>query len=417
MAYSEEVRMLSLHQSIPLRSSLAPLTPSLDKHNLLRVGGRLGKAPLNPDEAHPVILPPQSRLTLLFVDFTHTMHGGRAIVKGTIHKCVTCARWRAEPACQLMGALPEHRVTPARPFLSTGMDYAGPIWLRTTSGRGHEAYKGSFSVFICMVTKAVHLEVVSEASLAAFRRFISRLGTCDHLYSDCGTNFQGADREVRRLFNASSQENHSIRRKMSNLKTEWHFNPPAAPHFGGLWEAAVKSTKYHLRRTIGEARLTFEEMTTLLTQVEACLNSKPLAALSDDPTDLAALTPGNFLIGSALQAIPEPSLLDEEISRLSRWQLVTKMGDQVWGRWKREYPQGLTSPSKWRKVQDDVTPGCLCLIVGEQTPPSRWPLARVKEVHPGTDGRVRVVTMITSTSKYTRPVHKLIVLPINANDR
>ncbi|XP_076302063.1 uncharacterized protein LOC143220282 [Lasioglossum baleicum] len=440
MAYPEEMTTQGQHKGIQTRSSLAALAPFLDKFNLLRVGGRVGKAQLNPDEAHPIILPPRSHFTQLLVTFTHksTMHGGvqstlgairqrfwiprgRAIVKGTIHKCLTCLRWRAEPAGQLMGELPKHRVTPSRPFHATAVDYAGPIWLRTTSGRGHKAYKGFLVVFVCMVTKAVHLEVASdysaEAFLAAFRRFVSRRGICAHLYSDCGTNFKGADSELRRLFNAKNRENHSLREEMSKLRTEWHFNPPSAPHFGGLWEAAVKSTKHHLRRTIGEARLTFEEMTTLLTQVEACLNSRPLAALSDDPSDLTALTPGHFLIGTALQAIPEPSLLDEVTNRLTRWQLITKMRDQFWARWKREYLQGLTSRSKWRKVQDDVTMGNLCLIIDEQTPPSRWPLARVKEAHPGADGRVRVVTVVTSTSEYMRPIHKLVVLPIETSDR
>ncbi|XP_076302002.1 uncharacterized protein LOC143220171 [Lasioglossum baleicum] len=440
MAFGKEVSMLTQNQSLSQKSNLAPLVPSLDKHNLMRVGGRLGKAPLNPDETHPIILPPQSHLTQLIVDFIHrsTMHGGvqatlgairqrfwiptgRSIVKKAIRKCVTCLRWRAEPAQQLMADLPTHRVTPARPFHSTGVDYAGPIWLRTTSGRGHKAYKGFFAVFVCMVTKAVHLEVVSdytsEAFLAAFRRFVSRRGICAHLYSDCGTNFIGADRELRRLFTANSQENRSLRDQMSTLRTEWHFNPPAAPHFGGLWEAAVKSTKYHLRRTIGETKLTFEEMTTLLAQVEACLNSRPLAALSDDPADLTALTPGHFLVGSALQALPEPSLLDEGTNRLTRWQLISKMRDQFWARWKREYLHALTSRTKWRQTKENISPGRLCIIVGEQTPPSRWLLARVTEAHPGTDGKVRVVKVATAISEFTRPIHKLVVLPIDTNDR
>lgn len=226
---------------------------------------------------------------------------GRSVVKAIINKCVICLRWRAAPAKQMMGELPEHRVTPARPFHSTGVDYAGPLWLRTTQGRGHKAYKGFFAVFICMVTKAVHL------------------------YSDCGTNFKGADQELRRLFTASSEENRSLWIQMTTLRTQWHFNPPGAPHFGGLWEAAVKSTKHHLRRVIGEARLTFEEMSTLLSQVEACLNSRPLSALSDDPADMTALTPGHFLIGSALNSLPEPSLHDEPDNRLTRWQLKIKM--------------------------------------------------------------------------------------------
>lgn len=149
------------------------------------------------------------------------------------------------------------------------------------------------------------------------------------MYSDCGTNFVGVDKELRELFRAFS-DGRRISQAISKEERAWHFNPPAAPHFGGLWEAAVKSTKYHLRRVIGESTLTFEEMSTLLAQVEACLNSRPLQAMSDDPDDLAALTPGHLLIGAPLLAIPEPSLTDNAPNTLSRWQLLQQMRDHFW---------------------------------------------------------------------------------------
>jgi len=225
-----------------------------------------------------------------------------------------------------MGYLPQERVTPSRPFLNTGVDYAGPVQLRTTRGRGHRAYKAFISVFVCLSTRAVHLEAVSdytaEAFLAALRRFTSRRGLCRTLWSDCGTNFVGADAKLRQFFSASSLDQRRIGKQLASEGIRWRFNPPSAPHFGGVREAAVKSLKHHLRRTIGGATLTFEEMTTLLTQVEACLNSRPLQALTDDAEDLSALTPGHFLIGSALTAVPEPSLSDSPHSHLSRWQML-----------------------------------------------------------------------------------------------
>jgi len=155
----------------------------------------------------------------------------------------------------------------------------------------------------------VHLEVVSdyssEAFLAAFRRFTSRRGLCEELFSDCGTNFVGADKALREMFRASSSDGRRMAHAAASEGIKWNFNPPAAPHFGGLWEAAVKSTKHHLRRVIGETTLTFEEMSTFLAQVEACLNSRPLQALSDDPDDVTALTPGHFLM--ELLSWPFPS--------------------------------------------------------------------------------------------------------------
>ncbi|KAL6416764.1 hypothetical protein ACFW04_014841 [Cataglyphis niger] len=128
---------------------------------------------------------------------------------------------------------------------------------------------------------------------------------------------------------------------------QWRFNPPSAPHFGSLWEAAVKSLKHHLRRVLGESTLTYEEMSTFLTQIESCMNSRPLQALSDDPDDLTALTPGHFLVGTALNALPEPCLVDAPIGRLSLWQLLQKMRDHFWDRWSREYLHSLFQRPKW----------------------------------------------------------------------
>jgi len=129
---------------------------------------------------------------------------GRALVKAVLHRCTTCVRRRAATPQQLMGDLPSRRVTPARPFLNTGVDYAGPLMLRTSKGRGHRAYKGYLAIFVCMSTRAVHLEAVSDYStdafLAALRRFTARRGLCHSITSDCGTTFVGADRQLREFF-------------------------------------------------------------------------------------------------------------------------------------------------------------------------------------------------------------------------
>lgn len=290
-----------------------------------------------------------------------------------------------------MGDLPRQRVVPARPFLHTGVDYAGPISLRMTKGRGYRSYKIFIAVFVCLSTKAVHLEVVSdytsEAFLAVLKRFTSRRGLCRSLYSDCGTNFVRADAQLRAFFSASSPQLHSLADQLSSLCIQWFFNPPSAPHFGGLWEAAVKSLKHYVRRVLGDSTLTFEEMSTLLAQMEACLNSRPLQALSDDPDDVAALTPGHILIESALNAVPELTYESTSTSRLSRYQLLQKMRDHFWDRWSREYLQTLMARSKWWISSDQIRVGRLCLIRGENTPPTRWPLARIVQVHPSEDNK------------------------------
>lgn len=223
----------------------------------------------------------------------------------------------------------------------------------------------------------------------------------------------GAEKELEHLFNLTSAEGRIIAQQIAQDGTKWIFNPAGAPHFGGKWEAAVKSVKFHLRRVIGEATLTYEEFSTLLSEIEAVLNSRPLCPMTEDPEDLQPLTPGHFLIGSPLAVVPEPSLNHEKISRLSRYQLLKVMLDGFWKRWSAEYIQNLQKFDKWDKRVANVKIGTMVLIIDERYPPSKWHLGRVTEVHLGDDG---LATVKTATSSYTRPIVKLCPLPIDVPD-
>jgi len=189
---------------------------------------------------------------------------------------------------QLMGKLPPSRVQPSRPFLTTGMDYAGPTSLRLGAPHNKTITKGYIAIFVCFVTKAAHIEAVTslttEAFLAALRRFIACRGKPKTIFLDNGTNFQGVSNqlhEVYKMLQSSSQ----MARVQDFLATEgcdWKFIPSHGPYFRGLWEAAVQSMKYRLRRTLGSDIATYEELCILLAETEACLNSRPLCTLSDD---------------------------------------------------------------------------------------------------------------------------------------
>lgn len=231
----------------------------------------------------------------------------------------------------------------------------------------------------------------------------------------CGTNLKGANSELQKLFSTSSKELENLASLLANDGTQWNFNPPSAPHFGGKWEAGVKSVKYHIRRVIGNHLLTYEEMTTFLTQVEAVLNSRPLCPLSDDPDDLHALTPAHFLVGGPLAIIPEPSLEIIKISHLSRWQLTRQMLESFWSHWSRECLQRYLAVYKWNQETPPLKEGSLVLVIDERYPPSKWPLGRVALSHPGKDGKVRVVTVRTQTSTLKRPIVKLCPLPITTS--
>ncbi|XP_046404684.1 uncharacterized protein LOC124170045 [Ischnura elegans] len=272
---------------LPKSSPLLPLQPFLDEKGIIRVGGRLNNAVLSYDERHPIIIAKQCHLALLLARHAHaaTLHGGqqltrchlaqkywiirnRVLVKQVIRQCGVCAKFRTKTAHQLMGDLPVERLKPQKAFSFSGVDFAGPVLLRTTKGRGHKCYKGYICLFVCMSTKAVHLECVSDLSsnafTLAFRRFISRRGRCLKLFSDNATNFRGADRELRSLFKAASSFYEKASADLSTCGTDWIFNPPYAPYFGGLWEAGVKSVKHHLRRVNGDQKLTSEEISTPL---------------------------------------------------------------------------------------------------------------------------------------------------------
>ena len=430
--YEKELETLRQGGELPRSHPLRNLYP-VYKDGLIRVGGRLKHSSLAEDEKYPIILPASSKFTDLIIRYCHhlTLHGGVQLslaiarrlfwiikgklkVKAVIHACVQCKRFRAEKTLQLMGDLPKKRVQPSRPFSHSGVDYAGPFLLRISRHRGHKSFKGYFVVFICLCTKAVHLEVVSsydtEGFIAAFKRFVSRRGPCLSLRSDQGTNFIGADAQLHLMHTAGSEFRRSVEHRLQQEGTTWRFNPPGAPHFGGLWKAAVRSAKYHLKRVVGETILTYEEFATLLCQVEACMNSRPLTPLTEDASKLFVLTPAHFLIGETSFLITEPRITEENIPPLQRWHRMQQLAQRFWDCWSSEYLQNLQKRIKWQGLQAAVKVGDIVLLRHENTAPTRWPLARVTEVFPGADDLVQVVTVRTATTTLRRPIAKLVKL-------
>ena len=274
---------------------------------------------------------------------------GRMIIRSVYRQCIVCHRHSVKPKPQMMGQLPIERVTPGPVFDKTGVDYAGPILTKLAHTRKPTIVKSYVCVFVSLTVKAVHLEVVSdlttEAFIACLRRFIARRGKPSLIWSDNGSNFIGAARETKRLIQflnlKANQE--SISDFLSSQMIDRKFIPQRAPHFVGLWEAAVKSMKKHLRKVTGEVRLTFEELATVVSQIEACLNSRPLVPLASDDEGLEVLTPGHFLIGRALEALPDPSFTcnSRDLLLLRRWELCQAIIQHFWKRWSTEYVTNL----------------------------------------------------------------------------
>ncbi|CAK1595311.1 unnamed protein product [Parnassius mnemosyne] len=182
---------------------------------------------------------------------------------------------------------------------------------------------------------------------------------------------------------------------MYNKKIEFKTIPPYSSHFGGLWEAGVKSVKYHLRRILTLAHPTYEEMTTLMVQIEAILNSRPLTPLSTDPSDLSCLTPAHFLIGRLLISVPQPLVIDTKINRLQRYEKIEKLKQHFWQRFSTVYVSLLQQKLKWNYSSGDLQQGSLVLVKDKNRPPLLWLLGRVVKMHPGRDNVNRVADILT----------------------
>ncbi|XP_064076272.1 uncharacterized protein LOC135194591 [Vanessa tameamea] len=265
--------------------------PSETNHNdILRVGGRLKHANIDPEMKHPPIIPCTTRLAELIIDQAHelTCHGGVRLTtafirrkywliggnnatKKRIRLCVKCRRENPVLNQQMMGDLPPSRTNLSGPFFHCGVDYTGHVNVQSSKDRGIKITKGYIAVFVCMATKAVQLEPVSDLStsafLAALRRMIARRGVPGHMYSDQGKNFIGANNVLKQQL-IEIQENQEFKSEIVDMGIEWHHNCPSWPSAGGLWEVAVRSLKHHLKRVVGEQNLTFEEFTILLNQLE-----------------------------------------------------------------------------------------------------------------------------------------------------
>lgn len=188
----------------------------------------------------------------------------------SIGSCITCFKAKPTFYQPLMGELPASSTTPARPFIRVGCDFAGPILVKENSLRCKKLAKTYFCIFVCFVTRAVHIELAGYLSTPCFlnvlKRFVSRRGLCSDIYSDNGTNFVGACQELKTIVKGISKAitvDDDVKQFLLKHKINWHFILPRAPHFGGLWETAVKSAKYHLVRILKDSHLTFEHLYTV----------------------------------------------------------------------------------------------------------------------------------------------------------
>jgi len=315
-----------------------------------------------------------------------------------------------------MGDLPTYRVSAAKAFTHTGVDYAGPIRITLARRRGQHTQKAYICLFVCMVTKAVHIELVSDLTsdmfLAAFKRFISRRGPVSCLYSDNATTYVGAKAQLDELYDflISSKFNASLSSELLSRRIEWKMIPPRAPNFGGLWESNIKSMKTHLYRVIGSQILTYEELQTVLTQIECIMNSRPLSVLSSDPHP-EVLTPAHFLMSTPLQYLPASDISNERVNLHERKKLLDSMIKSFWKKWHLEYLHTLQVRQKWATPDKPLEVGTVVLVEQENTAPLNWPLGIITQVFKGSNDTIRVAMVKTQLGTYKRAVTKLYPIP------
>ena len=409
-----EIDALSSRLPIPPSSRIASLDPRL-VDGVLRVGGRMDKAEIPWSARHPIILDHGHDVTRLIVldyhrrlthagvehVFNHVSEKiwivrGRAEVKHCTIKCPLCHRRRVRPMTQRMSDLPSVRLRGIdSPFHHVGLDYVGR----------NRVEKQYICLFTCVHARAVHLEVAhsldTDSCIMALRRFQARLGNPTQICSDNGCNFVGAERELREALAALDQRR--IADELAPRGVRWNFNPPAAPWFGGAWEALVKSTKRTMKVIFGEVLTVDEVFVTVIAEAESLLNLRPLVygGSSSSSTDVSARTSANLAPGE---------FVERDMSLRRRWRHSQFLVDQLWHRWRREYVPQLAQRIKWRTIKRNLCQGDLVLLVEENVPRGRWLLGRVLAPIASAHGLIRTAEVTTKSGTYVRLVGKLALL-------
>ena len=419
-----------LESRVSKSSSLYKLAPYME-NGLLRVGGRLSRASMPDYTKHPIILPRSHHVTTLIIRQVHENLGhagrnhvlselrnkywilrGNSAVRYVLSKCVHCRRSTHPVQEQKMADLPACRtdnISP--PFYNTGVDYFGSFIVKD----GRKEIKRYGVLFTCLSSRAIHLEVAisleTDAFINVLRRFIARRGNVKSLWSDNGTNFIGAQKELRLALSEMNQE--PIQSTLRREGIDWHFNPPTASHMGGVWERMIRSARKILTALLHEhgTRLDTDSFHTLLCEVEAIINSRPITNVSDDPDDLEPLTPNHILTGKSVVTIPPPGVFQrEDVYMRRRWRRVQYLANLFWSRWRNEYLLLLQSRQKWNVRQRNMMKGDVVLVRDDTAPRSDWKLGLVEETENDQSGDVRAVTIKTHTTQLRRPINKLVLL-------
>lgn len=432
-SYKEEIQCLRDGHS---RATLVKqLKLFIDDRGLLRCGGRIHNAPVTETVKFPYLLPQKHTFTRLVVMDAHEriLHSGpnstvtfirqkywipaiRRCVQHVLKKCVPCRKVIGKPySAPDPPPLPAVRVEEADPFTVTGVDFSGALQVRGTDGQDTKAY---ICLFTCASTRAVHLELVPDLStetfLQAYRRFCSRRSVPRMMISDNGTTFVGAANQIKNLF--ASERIHT---ELSRRGTEWRFIIKRAPWYGGWWERLIGLTKTSIKKVLGLSYVDYHTLSTVITEIEAVINDRPLTYISTAQSDLQPLTPSHLVSGRRITVLPHSRDVDldpqniitrENISKRARMQ--QKLIDDFRCRWRREYLTALREHQRISGRNEQTIKVGDIVMVHDEGPRLRWKLARVEALIQGNDGRVRAANIRTDGGITNRPITKLYPLEV-----
>lgn len=413
-SFAGEIRALREGKAVPSNSPIHRLGPFLSEDDgLLRIRGRLQFSELSYEEKHPIILP-KGHLATLLVREQHLFlkHAGvstlitavrsafwvvglRSIARRVVRRCVSCRKHDSRACCEPAAPLPQDRTSQAPPFSVTGVDFAGPLFCVDSPKK-----KLYVCLFTCAVSRAVHLEITESLSLSdfmmAFRRFTARRGVPSVVYSDNARTFKGADAYLQKHF--------------GHLAPRWKFMVPRAPWWGGMYERLVRSVKAALKKSLGQRSLSKTELETVLVEVEACVNSRPLTFVGDAADCPNPLTPNHFLVGHSVgfraRELEDPSAVTGRMLS-DRAKLREKRLDKFWSVWMKEYIRNLPPAVRKFRPQGRLCEGAVVLIGEENVPRLKWDLGVVTRLLPGRDGIARSAEVRTAKGRKTRAVQRL----------
>ena len=333
-------------------------------------------------------------------------------MRSILRSCRVCRRHEGGPYPKPpLSALPKERVAESPPFTRTGLDYLGPLYVKTAEG----TEKTWVCLFTCMVVRAIHLELMqdmtTEEFLLGLRRFVSQRGVPALILSDNASQFKAASNFLGDVWN-QIQKSDDVQSYASNSGITWRFIVELAPWMGGFYERLIGLVKRALKKSIGRRKLTIVQLQTLLKEVEAVINSRPLVYVGDDVNSSLSLTPGHFLSLNPNTGIPTSESDDDEDYTckttsnhlLKVWKKGQKLLDQFWKSWRDDYlasirermQYSLRSPrilSPFQAKIGDV------VLIKDNVPRGCWKTGRIRELVVSRDGYARSVKICLSSGK------------------